>query len=163
MYFQHFPIIYYDFDINGERVVKLVRDVTVNVRIRNEILNNITLYNEYDMKDGETPEIVANNVYGSPIYHWVIMICNQRYDYVDDFPLSTRDFEKHVQEKYGENAPGIHHYVNGEGFTVNADAPGATPVTNYNYEMELNESKRRIKLITSRSLFQILAQFKTLV
>jgi len=163
MYFDKFPIIYYDFEVNGKREVRLVRDITINVRIRKEILDNITLYNEYDIKDGETPEIISNKVYGSPLYHWVIMICNQRYDYVSDFPLATYEFEKYVRDKYGDNVAGIHHYVNEAGFIVDSSASGATPVTNYNYEMELNESKRRIKLITSRSLFQILAQYKNIV
>jgi len=163
MYFEKFPIIYYDYEINGERVVKLVRDITINVRVRKEILDLISLYDEYDMREDETPEIVADRVYGSPIYHWVIMLCNQRYDYVEDFPLSTRDFENYVRTKYGDNVAGIHHYVNEQGFVVNSDAPNASPVTNYNYEMGVNESKRRIKLISSQNLFKILAQFRTII
>lgn len=163
MYFEKFPIIYYDFDINGQRTVKLIRDITINVRIRKEILDLISIYDEYDIMENETPEIISEKVYGSPIYHWVIMLCNQRYDYVNDFPLSTRDFEKYVREKYGDNVSGIHHYVNEAGYTINSDVSGAIPITNYNYEMELNESKRRIKLISSKNLFKILAQFRSLV
>lgn len=163
MYFDKFPIIYYDYDINGEQVVQLVRDITINVRIRKNILDLISIYDEYDIKEDETPEIISEKVYGSPIYHWVIMLCNERYDYVDDFPLSTRDFEKYVRDKYGDNVAGIHHYENEQGYVVNADAVGASPITNYNYEMGINESKRRIKLISSKNLFKILAQFRTLV
>ena len=37
------------------------------------------------------------------------------------------------------------------------------PVSNYEYESQVNESKRRIKLISAQNLFQILAQFKSLV
>lgn len=163
MYFQNFPAIYYPFEINGQIETKIVTDITANVRIRQEILANITLFDEYDIMDGETPEIIANKVYGSPLYHWVIMLCNQRYDYINDFPLPQYEFEKHLEEVYGENVTGIHHYETENGLVVNPEFPGAAPVTNYNYEMRLNESKRRIKLISKRHLAQILSQFVSII
>ena len=99
MYFQSFPTILYDFQVNGKTEYKIVTDVTENVRIRTQILANVTLYDEYDIRDGETPEIIAEKVYGNPLYHWVVMLCNERYNYVDDFPLSTYNLEKYINDK----------------------------------------------------------------
>ena len=85
MYFANFPKIVYDFDLSNGTDYKVVTDITRNVRVRKQILENIALYDFYDIAEGETPEIVSEKIYGTPYYHWVIMLVNQRYDYVNDF------------------------------------------------------------------------------
>jgi hypothetical protein len=162
MYFSKFPSIYYDFIIKGKSVLKPVKDITNNVRFRNAILENITLFDEYDIQEGETPEIIAAKLYGSSQYHWVIMLCNQRFNYISDFPRTVRLLEEYVNEKY-EDPYGTHHWVNEQGFIVQEGVPGAVPVSNYQYEDDLNESKRRIKLISSNTLTQILNNFKAVI
>lgn len=171
MYFKKFPTIVYPYEINGVITAKKVTDITINTRIIKEILANITAYDEYDILDGETPEIIAERAYGSPLYHWVIMITNERFNYLEDFPLSTYDLEQYVLNKYGiEGQYDVHHYIDANGNIVNennVDAWGdeqlTTAVTNFEYEAALNESKRRIKLISSENLFRILAQFRNLI
>ena len=161
MYFKEFPKFLYNFKVNGKDKAVIVKDITQNVRVRKEILANITLYDEYDIRDGETPEIIAEKVYGSPLYHWVVMLCNQKYNYIDDFPLSTYNLEQHVTQKYGVgNEYATHHYVDVNGYQVHSDAPGATSVSNYQYEDDENEKKRRIKLISPELLQTILKNFK---
>lgn len=162
MYFKKFPKFLYDFKINGENKVALVKDITQNVRIRTQILENITLYDEYDIRDGETPEIIAEKIYGSPEYHWVVMLCNQRFDYVNDFPLSTYNLEEHITQKYGAgNEYNVHHYIDSNGNIV--DSSQGTPVSNYQFEDDENEKKRRIKLISPELLQTILKNFKELI
>ena len=172
MYFAKFPIITYPFEINGKLVGKQVTDITLNVRIIRTILQNITVYDEYDMREGETIEIVSEKAYGSPLYHWAIMIANDRYDYVNDYPLSQYELEQYTIKKYGswEAAQDAHHYVDINGNIVNSgnkNVYGITevtyPISNYDHEIQVNESKRRIKLISSQNLFRILAQFKSLI
>ena len=88
MYFKEFPEFLYDFRYTPhETKTAIVKDITRNVRFRKEVLNNIAVYDEYDIVDGETPEIIAEKIYGNPEYHWIIMLANQRYDYLTDFPL----------------------------------------------------------------------------
>lgn len=162
MYFKKFPKFLYNFKINGEDKVALVKDITQNVRVRTRILENITLYDEYDIKDGETPEIVAEKIYGSPEYHWVVMLCNQRFDYINDFPLSTYNLEEHITQKYGAgNEYNVHHYIDSNGNIV--DSSQGTPVSNYQFEDDENEKKRRIKLISPELLQTILKNFKELI
>lgn len=112
MYFRSFPKIFYDFNVGAEENrLQILTDVTKNVRVRKQILENITLYDEYDMMEGETPEIVAEKFYGNPELHWIIMLINQRYDYLEDFPMSSLELEEYIDEKYGEgNRFNIHHY-----------------------------------------------------
>lgn len=164
MYFSNFDTFPYDFEINGQRKVLMVSDITKNVRFRKEILANIVLYDEYDMKDGETPEIVAEKVYGNAQYHWIIMLVNERFDYIADYPMTYDALLNYVKDKYGEdqvNAP--HHYVNSNGFTVDEYQFGATPVSNLQYEERINESKRRIKIVSPNLIGAILKQFSEII
>jgi len=116
MYFNNFSSFLYPFNINNKTEYKLVTDVTQNVRIRKEILANVTLYDEYDIRDGETPEIIAEKIYGSPDYHWVVMLCNEAYDYINDFPLSQYELDQHVTNTYGAGNEYLpHHYVDVNG------------------------------------------------
>ena len=160
MYFENFPKFAYDFDINGERKVLIVSDITRNVRFRKDILSNVTLYDEYDIKEGETPEIIAEKLYGNSQYHWVVMLVNDRYDYIKDFPLTYTALTQYITDKYGVgNELSIHHYENSVGYIVNSDDPDAESVSNTAYEELLNESKRRIKVISSQLLEKIVQQF----
>jgi hypothetical protein len=111
MYFKAFPKIYYQFDSQYNKFIQVLTDITSNVRIRKNVLESITLYDEYDIKDGETPEIIAEKVYGNPEYHWTIMLANQRYDYLNDFPISSVELYEHALDKYGsEHIHNVHHY-----------------------------------------------------
>ena len=160
MYFSNFPNMLYDFDINGERQVMLVTDITRNIRFRRDILSNITVFDEYDIVDGETPEIIAEKLYGDPTYHWIIMLANERFDYRADFPLPYPELEQYVTEKYGVDADSIHHYIDSNGYIVDEDAVGATSVSNRQYEESQNELKRRIKIVPSNVISVILKNFK---
>lgn len=161
MYFEKFPPILYDFNINGETQVKLITDVTRNVRFRRDILANVTVFDEYDIQDGETPEIIAEAIYGNAQYHWMIMLANERFDYRNDFPLAYLELSKYITDKYGAgNEDDVHHYIDPKGFVVNSDATGATSVSNRQFEEAENEKKRRIKIIPSTVIDTILKNFK---
>ena len=160
MYFKDFPSFLYDFKYGNTTKTSVVVDITRNVRFRKEIFANVAFYDEYDIIDGETPEIIAEKLYGNPEYHWIIMIANGIYDYLTDFPLSEVSLEKHISDKYGSNRYATHHYVNDEGFVVNSNSPGAVSISNDDYERTINESKRRIKIISPELVNTILRNFK---
>ena len=54
----------------------------------------------YDIKENETPEIIADRHHGSPYYHWVVMILNNVSDVYHDWPKATRQLQKYVQKTY---------------------------------------------------------------
>ena len=163
-YFSEFPDIYYNFNIGGKDKLIVIKDITQNVRIRKTILENVLLYDEYIIVDGENPEIISEKLYGTPYYHWVIMIVNQRYDYVADFPLPQPELEKFITQKYGAgNEDDLHHYQSPSGFIVDQDYPEATSVSNRMHEEKVNENKRQIKIINPALLPRILQQLKDLI
>lgn len=165
MYFQKFPLIYHAYtDSNGQEILVRLKDITRNIRVRRDVLANITLYEYYTLRDDETPEDVAEKVYGSATYHWVVLLLNEKYDYTSDFPLNSVDLNTHIVNTYGEgNEYATHHYINAAGFKVNPEQAGATSVSNFQYEDEMNEAKRRIKLIDPSLLATLLANFETIM
>jgi hypothetical protein len=160
MYFEEFPNFLYDFDVNGKRKAMLMTDITRNVRFRRDVLSNITVYDEYDIIDGETPEIIAERFYGDAQYHWVVMLANNRFDYLNDFPLDYPRLSAYIEDKYGSSADAIHHYEDSTGNVVHSTASGAVSISNRQYEEDLNESKRRIKIISRDLLVTILNNYK---
>lgn len=169
-YFKNLPVAVIDFSELGEDPKEyLITDIISNVRAKATLLTNLTYYDEYDIKDGETPEIISELIYGTPLYHWVIMLTNERYDYIYDFPLQQKVLDSYITAKYGNTADDIRHYVSSDGFVVMSDyvnpqgVADANPVTNYEYELEQNELKRRIKIIPPDLLGDVLRQFREIM
>lgn len=158
MYFERFPTTYYSLDdLNS---VQVVRNILVRVLFSDEIKNNFSLFDEYDILDGETPEIVADRFYRNAQYHWVILHMNNILDPRYDWPLSTVNLRNYCESKY-DNINDVHHYENSEGYWVNSTAPGATPVTNFMYEDAQNELKRRIKILKPQYLESVIRDFNS--
>lgn len=167
MYFALMPNIYYDFlDKDGKPSIKILKDITTNVRLIKQEIQNYTVYDYYDIIDDETPEIISTKVYGTPKYHWIIMILNDIYDYRSDLPLNYSTLSRYVTEKYGvgnENA--VHHWEaavdtsDGALHVVMPTFPGASSVSNMDYEDRINESKRRIKLVSKDVIDSIMKQY----
>lgn len=169
MYFKNFPPIVVDFSQYGlDKQQYLVTDITTNIRFKQELLSNILFYEEYDIRDGQTPEIISELFYGNPEYHWIIMLVNERYDYINDFPLTQVALEDYISQKY-TNQDDIHHYETVDGYVVNSDylnpqgISDALPITNYEYEVAVNESKRRLKMIPGYILGDILRKFREIL
>jgi hypothetical protein len=164
MYFQDFPDFLYDFEFTkGKREAIVITDITRNIRFRRDVLANISVYDEYDVIDGETPEIVAEKIYGNAEYHWIVMLANERYDYRKDWVLSIPRLEEYIQDKYGNDADAIHHYEDAKGNIVHSSASGAVSVSNRQYEEIENEKKRRIKLVSKQIIDTVLNNFKELL
>ena len=138
----------------------VVRDITRNIRFRRDVLANVMIYDEYDIVDGETPEIIAEKMYGNAEYHWIVMLANDRYDYRSDFPLQYNELQDYINSKYGEQADSIRHYEDARGYVVDSDYPGAVSVSNRQYEERVNEDKRRIKIISPSLVRTILKNFR---
>lgn len=122
MYFENFPRFLYDFRISDDTDKLIaVTDITANVRFKAEFIKNISVYETYKMADGETIEMVSEKIYGTPDYHWVLMLLNERYDYVNDFALSSKNFDKFVKRKYGNRVDDTKHFIDENANVTNAN------------------------------------------
>jgi len=158
MYFQKFPYDVYSLD--DLESVQVIKDIFRRITVSDEIKNNASLYDEYDIRDGDTPEKLADKVYGSPEYHWLILHINEIIDPRYDWPLSTYVLSEYVSSKYGSaNIQATHHWEDGNGNWVNNTHPSATAISNYEYEDEANESKRRIKILKPKYVAAVESEF----
>ena len=120
--------------------------------------------------ENETPESVAFDYYRSAQFHWVILMLNQYYDRYYDWPMTQRNLQAYVLSKYSD-ANGIHHYeISQKSGNTNtkikvelAEEPGATPITNFLYEADLNENRKQIKLLDASYLTSFISEFKLVV
>ena len=226
MYFKSFPYTLYTLD--DISTVQVVTNITNRVSLPDEVKTNLSLYDEYDIRDGETPEMVADKFYSNPELHWLILHYNEIIDPRFDWPLDTNNLNRQVASKYA-NVNGIHHYEDANGNYVNGNVNllsssdftefniddaitnitntgtgyitqknsssnvsvtvttggfisgdrirnisntsssanitstvvlSGTPVTNYTYEDEVNESKRKIKILKNAYVDAIVSEFK---
>jgi hypothetical protein len=111
-FFDKWPLTEYKIDSNG-----LAKQTPINIFLRfgflNGIKNNQSVYTEYLVKDGQTPEIIAEKYYGDPEAHWVVLWANDIIDPFYDWPLPYNAFIKFIENKYDSVANAqvtIHHY-----------------------------------------------------
>jgi hypothetical protein len=164
-YFEAFPTINYD--VVGLKNYKTIRDILTRVKVRDKLLGNHTAFEKYDVKDGETPEKIAFNKYGDSNLHWVVLYFNDIVDPFYEWPLSLRDFDKWIMDKYA-NPNAVHHYevAQSSGVTtkmlkVESSVSGATAVTNYEYEEAEQNKKKQIKLLKPEFVPQVVLEFNT--
>ena len=107
MYFDSFPVIPYDSkgDLNFKDVTNLLRRVSMRAKLK----SNTLLYDTYDVKEGETPEMIAHKLYGDPTLHWTILMTNDITDRYHQWPMYEQQFNTYLNEKYS-NPDGVHHY-----------------------------------------------------
>lgn len=162
MYFNTFPKLLYSFD-NKEfhLLTDILRRVTIDPKYKEAYL----YYDEYLIKDGDTPEMLADKYYGDPLLHWVIFLVNEIVDPRYEWPLDQNTLVEFCKDKYGENnVYAVHHYENTKGQWVNSNyTPSPQSVTNFQHEDAENEKKRSIKMLKPAFINDFVTEFEGLV
>ena len=160
MYFNQFPTINYSLD--GGKTQFSMTDFFIRIKADYNNVYTSLAYEEYDITEGETPEMLAARIYGDSQLHWVILITNEIIDPRYDWPISTQALNNYIADKYGVGNQGqIHHYVNDDGDVVHSSYAGAKyPVSNFDYENEVNETKRPIKILKAKFVPEFVKSFK---
>ena len=170
MYFANFPIIIYDSVGDGD--YKLVTNLLKRVALRSKVRTNALLFDTYNVKEGQTPEEIANKLYGDPNLHWVVMYVNGLVDRFHQWPMTTPQFLDFINEKYSD-PDSLHHYeitqTSGDttvaidiGTTDTTSDLSATAVTNYEYEEKKQDELRKIRLLDPSYLEQFIEEFNLL-
>ena len=170
MYFDNFPTIPYDSELTGQ--FKDVKNLLRRVGVRAKVKSNASLFDTYDVKNGESPETIAFKMYGDANLHWVVMLLNDITDRYHDWPMSEAQFLQFVNEKYS-NVDAVHHYEISQSSgdtsvkinigTDNTDYPTATAITNYEHEQKEQDNKRKIRLLDPNYIEDFVEEFKSLM
>ena len=157
-YFSDFPQVEYG--------TKIARNLMSRPKIKESLLGNPNAFYDYVVEDGMRPDQIAHLYYDDSQLVWLIFLANNIVDPYYDWPLPQTQFGKFLISKYGSIAAAqalIKHYKHNTKGTIitketydlngtysNIVAGQYTAVYAYDFENDLNESKRQIKLIDSR-------------
>jgi len=186
-YFREIPNLEYQSflsDSNGSDRYLLVKNLFKRIKLRDDLQNVFTLFDKYQIVDGARPETVANEIYGSEEYDWIVIISSGITNVRDEWPLSDRQVYDYSLNVYGDQLNNIHHYETTEvkdedgrlimpagkivdsNFTIpDPDVDGLTKnpvtgITNYEYEVRKNNEKRGIYILKPRYLQNALVDIK---
>ena len=186
-YFSSIPNVDYDIYGTEPNHYRSVTNIMKRVRFKPSVIENITDYYPYRVREGERPDIVSFNTYGTVAYAYLILLINDIVDPLFDWPLPTRQFENYIVEQYGSVATaqvtnkyyyqiiraevpktGISERVPEYKIIVDQttynslDASVRSLQSVYDWETEQNDNKRDIKLINPDFIQDIDFEVKTI-
>jgi len=178
-------------DISTNEDYITVKNLFKRAKIRTDIINIITAFDYYQIQDNQRPEIIASKIYGDPELDWVILITNNITNVREQWPLSNTDLYSYMLDKYGseEALSSIHHYETTEvkdeynrlvmpsGLKVDGDfsisytslsnisitTNPVKAVTNYDYEIAINEDKRKIRVLKPQYLSVVITDLRNIM
>lgn len=118
MYFSKFPRTLYSLD--NISTIQVVTNILTRIVFTKELQEKFGTYDEYDVTDSDTPEILAFKLYGDSELHWVILHFNNLIDPRFEWPQTTNNLVKYVEGKY-TSLDGIHHYEDANQKEVNGN------------------------------------------
>lgn len=99
LFFQQFPTMQYDVFGTGKTIETV--DIFRAVRLKKNIKDDVLLYTYYNIQDGERPDHVSMNLYGTTDYYWTFFMINENLVNVfTDWPLSRAELENKIGRKY---------------------------------------------------------------
>tara|TARA_B100000214_G_C23807420_1_gene553327 strand:- start:14 stop:658 length:645 start_codon:yes stop_codon:yes gene_type:complete len=152
------------------------KNLFTRAKLRDDAGRDITFLRSYTIREGERPQDVADKMYGSPKYDWVVLITANIINVQTEWPLTGPQLYNFCVDKYGNDLNAIHHYetievkdkegrlIMPEGKIVDSNFTIRHPdthnitlnpvigVNNFLMETRENEKKRNIKLMRNAYL-----------
>ena len=96
-YFTNYPTVNYRF--GNESTAVAVQDIGAYIDLIDRVKDDISFYQEYNLRDGDRPDQVSNDLYGSPDYHWTFYLLN---DDIKErgWPLTRSRISDKAKEEY---------------------------------------------------------------
>ena len=107
-YFQSLPLNLYTLDNYKSR--KIIPNIFIRTKFLSNVITNNSLFDLYQIRDGDTPESTAAQFYGDSGLHWIILQANDILDPRFGWPLDQFNLKKFAEGKY-TNINATHHYV----------------------------------------------------
>ena len=183
-YFRELPNLQYQSPysnrISSESYIT-AKNIFRRMKIRDDLKNVFSVFNKYEINDGDRPDNVAKELYGKSSFDWVVLITANIVNVRDEWPLSSKELYDFTVSKYDltkinevrhhettevKNNRGIVILPKGKVVdddfkipnpeNINAELNPVRGVTYYEYESILNEEKRNIDVLRSEYLQQFL-------
>lgn len=182
-YFENHPVISYNLTTH-DAYPKTVQNLLVRYKLKEVLKKRTRLYYIHRLEEGQTIQFIADRYYDDSSLDWVIYITNDIFDMTYDLPLDYLSFNNYIRDKYGSVPTAqsqTHHYewiyqassklsdgtiIKEKTLEVDATtyagliASEKREVSNYDYEVELNDSKRELRIMKSDYLNGFLAEAK---
>ena len=190
-YFRELPVIQYQSPFStrsSSNEYVNVKNLFRRVKLRDDLKSNITFLRNYYVRDGFRPDQVANDLYGSSTYDWVVIHTGGIVNIRDEWPLTSKEIYDYSFNKYGNDLNQIKYYVTTEvkdasnniivpagkivpsNFQVSyyngsttVTANPVVSVTNAQYETELNSKKQQIQVIKPELVEDFVATYNSLL
>ncbi len=96
---------------NSSRDYVRIKNLFRRVKLLDWLQDKATLFDKFQIPEGARPDTVAQLVYGSADYDWVVLLTAGIINVRDQWPLSNRDLYVYAESKYTtQNLNDIHHY-----------------------------------------------------
>jgi hypothetical protein len=219
-YFNYFPKTLYSLEDKSSKLDSIT-NVIARFAFEDKLKENSAAFYKYQIKDSDTPEIIASKYYNSPERHWIVLLFNNIIDPQWDWPLTDRVFNEYVDKKYSASeyadtantsvsglswAKNVSNeksyfkvittttfekttieklevdantYANDTLMQISTDSTGNNYVlkdgtsvnikitkeiqTHFDYEQQLNEAKRTIKLLKTEFVPAVEKEFKRII
>lgn len=192
-YFKELPNLEYPSFLSGKNSSLdyiEVKNIFRRIKLRDDLQSAFTLFDKYEIPMGYNPDMVADEVYGSAELDWVVLITAGIINVRNEWPLSDSDIYDFALDKYGGNINGTRFYETKEiknsegrmilpkGKVVDSDfvftyydngrqsvsgTTVRTGISNYEYEVRINEDKKDIHLLKLGHLQQFLNDMRDIM
>jgi hypothetical protein len=179
-YFDYFPKVEYDLGRSGQ--LQLSVDITRRFELTQLVQGRAIVFVEYFNGSGDRPDVIAEKYYNDPNLDWLVLITNDVFDPDFEWAMDHWTLHKHIKAKYGSldvAAATTHHYewiiqpetvfkdgsrVAERNVKVDLTTYNTIPdesrrlVTCYQHEKNLNDERKKLKLVHSSYTTQILKE-----
>lgn len=173
----------------SEREYVLAKNFFRRYKVTEGSYNFQNFFSEYNMTDTDRVDYLSYKFYNTSEFDWVILITNNIINSYFDLPIRESDLYEIVQKTYGnpegihhyetyevKNSSGLvvlksglqveqsfynsvyKYYDNGSVISVNGNTI-SKPITNYEYELKLNDEKRKIYILRPEYVQEFIDQF----
>ena len=164
-----------------------VKNVFRRAKMRDDLQNNFTLFNKYEIPMGARPDTVAEDLYGSAQFDWVVLTVAGIINVRNEWPLNPKDLFDYSFDKYGDALNSTRFFETTEvkdssgrlilpkgkvvdsNFTIpkpgtpNATLNPVVGVSNYDYETKINDEKGKIFVLREEYLQEFLNDMREIM
>ena len=101
MYFGNFSRVWYD--LQDKNQFELVTNILQRVSFRSRLKDEGDFFIEYNVKDTDKPEIIADKIYGDPNFHWIVLLFNDFMNPTYEWVKTPQNMTNLLSHKYKGN------------------------------------------------------------